>query len=541
MTQVNLNQVAITEEFKIQQVQKDLAAHKTKLATQATLILHLNSLLHHTVKGALGSSDQGSGFDAGVNALIKKGLDAGDGSFNMNTNKADGVNWPHFPNEPNSPFNPNDAYSDNIEQILQELKLWIHDIRENSGCYNQIFGLVQFVINLQKRFGGHFPPAIQKAINGIGKISGSGAQSESFALFIVEALRGFYFFGSNGNRAKTEEEMQQLIQALGGLNTSNNPFLQQLKEAADVLGKKSRLDAWMDQAAPGGVPEYTAQEFYWIQQGYGDTFFITNTSLSSFEKALLEQIIDLLISKYASSGVYLLAPLIMGILGENMSEQEGTLGAYGNLSNLLKQLAKENSSILNKFSQGGFKNGAAFKAFIAQIQEILAQVLARQKKYGGSAGQVVTALMNFLNWKPGFKVKGKEVSLQYLIDHNLIGTGPGQISWDQLAKDFNKAAYSPPSPQKPIPINPPKSDLSGPGKSDDPSGDDDDNLYNQLIGGLNAASQAISGQSQGVQTEEGNMSSKIDTMLSAIKSILVDNYSNGWEHTIVQNQERANS
>lgn len=220
-----------------------------------------------------------------------------------------------------------------------------------------------------------------------------------------------------------------------------------------------------------------------------------------------------------------------------MSEQEGTLGAYGNLSTLLQNLAKEDSDILNKFSAGGFKNGDDFKKFIGQIQEILAQVLARQQKYGGSAGQVVTALMNFLNWKPGVKVGGKEVSLQYLIQHNLIGNGPGDvISWDDLAKDFNKAAYAP--PPTPKPPKPPKSDLAG-GSGD--TGSDGNSFFSQLIGGLNAASQAISGQSQAVQTEEGNMSSKINTMLSAIKSILIDNYSNGWEHTLVQNQERANS
>ena len=505
---------------------------KISPSSHAVIALTLSKTLHKGLGSSnKNTSDDGGAFSDGINGMIDKGVPGGfspngDG-FNIHTKNNDGINWPvpSGGDSQNSPLNPNIPPGASESKILEELRYWLKYLELDKDNVNSLFGFVQFIINIQKHFNGKLPPAIQKVMGKIADIF-DAKEGGSFAKMIITMMKTFYLYMNKGDLAKTQADMDALKKALDGLNTSGNPFLAQLKREADVQSEPSRLAYWVkhDMEDSNGKLLFTEEEEFNQIAGNLYLYLQDNKTLSSALKEVKMQMIDALIAQYGSNPI-LLVQLILGVMGESMSEQEANLGAYGHLSKLLQELAKENSDILNKFSKGEFKDGKAFKDFIAEMREILAEVIARSAQFGGAADSLNQAYQNFFS---KFKVKlpdGKTYTLEQLIDDHLIGTGKGQISWDELAKDFNKQVFSPPKPP------------SGGGKTPG-TGDD---LYNDLIGGLNAASQAITGQSQGVQTEESNISSKINTIMGTLKKIILDDYYNGWIHTIVENTQRANS
>lgn len=475
---------------------------------------------HPNLKQGLGGPQEGA-FNKAVSQAVDAPLPTDNAGKGFNPNSSNGVNWP-LPDGSQFPFDPNDICAHDTAGLLQKLKLWMHFIVGRGEDMGAIFGFVQFVMNIQSHLSTDFSPkdqeVIQKALSGLNNLFGKGKVAGPFALFIVQAFRGLSFFNSGGNEQECIDQMQAFISALDNIpGLSSNPFLNQLDQIAHQLGNPEALKNWFPtQEDDQGDPKYTKEQYWQVQMGLADDFFFNEDgsltqSIHDYEKTLMIQMIDYLIAKYAHGGAILLAPLIMSALGTGLAEKNQTLGSYGYLLKILQDAGKDVSDITGEFSQIQGGSGTDFKNWIAKMRELEFNLIQRINKYGPNlVSQIKTAFANVFNLK--LSLGGSSYSINELIDNNMIGDKLGQFTWDQVKDAFNKEAF--------------------PGL--DPTKDE----FNLITGGFNTAAKAVAGMSQTTQTLVSQISSKITTLQSTIKSLLIDYYA-AWIRTLVNNQKSS--
>lgn len=521
-------------EVKAQAVKGVLALTASKTLHNAASVATSapNSSAPHGSQPRLGSGAPGSSSGSGINGSgVDRYVNNAETNYQNEINEAaqaaasggvnygDGITWPVDPNFPPCPFDPNNV-PNTPDAVIAELKLWLHDIQAYKRDTNLIGPLVEFLKNVSAKY----PPGtaagdwINTEMTRLTNITGPGG--ETLAEMIVQSLRDSSFFGyqpqsQSGSEANCTAQMNALIAMLGA---SNNPFLQQMLPIAQFYGNPQELQAFFaDNEDPTShMPIYTSDQFWLEEQGQWGSFLVSNTSFTQQAHSMFMDLIDYLIKKYAAMGS-LLVLLIMNTMGENMNEQQQSLGAYGSLSSSLSNLAKMEAQVESDFA--GMPQGDPTKAqqYITQLRQLLFDSNVQQAIYGGVVPQQILTLYNDV-CNVAVSDTSTQPPTQTTIGKLLnSGTPLSPTQWGDIATAINGLPNIPSGGTQPNPA------------------------FGQITGDQKSVDSSISSQTQTISTTQGSITSKINNLQSAIKDILVTQYSENWVHTLVQNQQKASS
>ncbi len=443
------------------------------------------------------------GYEDDVNKVIKEGVKNNKGVSNTEEGK-----YPHNPNFPSSPYDG--SVPKTPAEVIAKLKLWLQGILAFKRNTNLIFGLLDYLQNIEKAFPPNSPEGklLQAQINKLLQISGPNG---SFAELIVIALRDSTYFGSKPEdcQEKTRAALQKLIAQLQG---TQNQFLQEILKKAIFYSTDKQLQAFFDAYPPtkdGKLP-YTPEQSWIRIQGNFAKLFTANNTAQNINREMLITLIDELIRKYAKNG-NLLIQLIMQTMGQSMAENQQSFGAYGALSKSLSELSKIQSDIESLYAKGFMKKGAdgkdipdpeAAKAFIAKIKELIFITNEQKAIFGDTLPQQVVKLLE--------DIGNIKIDANTSIKDILNGKEPPTMDqWTRIAKALQ--------------------DNKTPTK-------DGSSLDTNIINGLKTIDTAISSQSSTIQTAQGRLTSMINNLVAALKDLVQTKYYDTWIKTLVQNQ-----
>lgn len=493
---------------------KSVAAHAV-IAASAAHTAEQVLVRYIQKRSSVAASQPNSTFDRGVNQVLQEGQDAYEARQRQGGGfSAGGVNWPIDPNFPPSPFNP-DQVPNSVQGILDEMRLWLHDLYTYKRNPNMIAGFILFMINVTKQLPSMSPDAQAQIKAEFAQMNNISQPGQSLADMMAQFLRNAFFFGKDGGEANCKAQMAALAALLNGSGVlQNNPFLQELANKVNFYGLPDQLtEFFKENEDASGNPIYTPDQFWIWQQGQLAQFLVGNSSYVTVMHQMLMDEIGYMI-KHIKNG-YLLIQLIMSTMGENMNEQQQSLGGYGSLSKSLAELAKMQADLNSKVSAGTFTKDDA-KAFIAELRKLGFTTDSQSSVFGPTLPSSVDNLYKDIC---AIKLNPTDPQSQTIGDIINGPNPPTDQQWDQI-KDAMNTAFAP---------------------TTGTSGTTPSPVFNQVTGDLKSIDTAISGQTQTISTAQGAITSKINTLQSSMKDIMVTQWSENWNHTLVQNQQRAGS
>ncbi len=494
---------------------RSIAAHAV-LAASAAHTAEMTLVRYIQRRSSVAASNPNSTFDRGVNQVLQDGQDAYQARQNQGGSySAGGVNWPVDPNFPPSNFDPNQV-PNTVQGILDEMRLWLHDLYSYKRNPNMIGGFILFMINVTKALPSMSADAQAQIKAEFANMNNISQPGESLADMMAQFLRDAFFFGKDGGEANCRAQMAALAALLNGSGVlQNNPFLQALADKVNFYSLPSQLNEFFhENEDAGGNPIYTPDQFWIWQQGQLAQFLVGNSSyVTAMHQMLMDEIGYMI--KHIKNG-YLLIQLIMSTMGENMNEQQQSLGGYGSLSKSLAELAKMQADLNSKVSAGTF-NGDDAKAFIEELRKLGFTTDSQSSVFGPVLPSSVDNLYKDIC---AIKLNPADPKSQSIGDIINSGQDVTKAQWDQIGTALQTALA-------------PTAQPSG-GTTPSPT-------FNQVTGDLKSIDTAITGQTQTISTAQGAITSKINTLQSSMKDIMVTQWSENWNHTLVQNQQRAGS
>jgi hypothetical protein len=473
---------------------------KIAVTAHAVLAVGAAKTAHHLMtSGAPQNSDPN--FDAGMEDFLKNlaAVQAAQSSGSSNNGPGPAVD----PNFPPCPFNPNNVPS-SPSDVVAEMRQWLNYIEAYKQDPNAIFGFLQWTANVQANMGNYSQDGqnmINKAFFSLTNVTFGG---QSLADVFVQALQNAYFFDpttGQSNQDSCTNGLNYLLSMFSGPGQQTNWFVSQI--CYSIQARQANLPSYFiaNEDPTTGDPKYTVDQFWIYQEGLLASSMTQNDSFKTTMRQMFMDQIDYLIA-HCKSGI--LPQMIMSTLGDNMDMQQQGLGGYGALSDTMNGLSTLESQLNKLFSNSNMGPGDA-QNFMDTLTQLLFAADSKNSILGPVVPGSINTLYNDITGMSDPTQSGGPTIGQ------LMNSNPPD--WTQIATIFN---------------------------NNKPSGTTTPTSFQTISGDLKDVDTGLSSQTQVISTAEGTITSKINTLQSSIKDMMITQYSEGWLNAIVQNQGKAN-